>query len=122
HTLLLWVAALTMLTGVLGAVVQDELRRLLSFHIVSQIGYTIMGLALLTPLALLGAIFFLVHNILAKTALFLVSAALARTGGTLSLRRLGGAYRTRPLLAGLFLVPALALAGLPPLTGFWGKL
>lgn len=122
HGLLLWVAGLTMLTGVLGAVTQQELRRLLSFHIISQIGYMIMGLALLSPLALLGAIFFMVHNILAKTTLFLVSAAMARLGGSFELHRLGGLYRSQPLLAGLFLVPALALAGVPPLSGFWGKL
>ncbi len=123
HGLLLWVAGFTMLAGVLGAVVQDELRRLLSFHIISQIGYMIMGLALLTPLALLGAIFFAVHNILAKSTLFLVSGVMARlAGGTYELERLGGFYRAQPLLAGTFLIAAMALAGLPPLPGFWGKL
>lgn len=123
HGLLLWMAGLTMLTGVLGAVVQDDLRRLLSFHIISQIGYMLMGLALLTPLALLGAIFFLVHNVLAKSTLFLVSGAMARLGGgTFHLGRLGGFYRGQPLLAGVFLLAAMALAGMPPLPGFWGKL
>ncbi|MBX3467620.1 MAG: Na+/H+ antiporter subunit D [Planctomycetes bacterium] len=122
HGALLWIAGLTMVTGVLGAVAQDEVRRLLSFHIVSQIGYMVMGLALLSPLALLGAIFFTIHNILAKTNLFLIGGVMARLGGSFELKRLGGFYRAQPLLAGLFLVPALALAGVPPLSGFWGKL
>jgi len=124
--LLLALAALTMVVGVLGAVAQNELRRLLSFHIISQIGYMIMGLAFFTPLALAGVLYFLVHNILAKTNLFLISGVLGRLRGTEHLTRLGGFYRSRaqgaPGLAILFLVSALALAGVPPLSGFWAKL
>jgi multicomponent Na+:H+ antiporter subunit D len=120
--LLLTLAGFTMAVGVLGAVAQGELRRLLSFHIVSQIGYMLMGLALFTPLALGGVLYFLVHNILAKTNLFLISGILARLRGTEQLARLGGFYRTRPGLSLLFLVAALALAGVPPLSGFWAKL
>lgn len=120
--LLLALAALTMVVGVLGAIAQGELRRLLSFHIISQIGYMIMGLAFFTPLALAGVLYFLVHNIIAKTNLFLISGVLARLRGTEQLARLGGFYRTRPWLAMFFLVAALALAGVPPLSGFWAKL
>jgi multicomponent Na+:H+ antiporter subunit D len=120
--LLLVLAGLTMVVGVVGAVAQGQLRRLLSFHIISQIGYMLMGLALLTPLALAGVLYFLVHNIVAKTNLFLISGVLGRLRGTEQLARLGGFYRTRPWLALLFLVAALALAGAPPLSGFWAKL
>lgn len=63
HTILLWVAGLTMVVGVLGAAAQSDMRKILSFHIVSQIGYMILGLALLTPLAIMGAVFYLVHHI-----------------------------------------------------------
>jgi multicomponent Na+:H+ antiporter subunit D len=122
HAILLWIAGFTMVTGVLGAVAQSELRRLLAFHIISQIGYLVMGLALLVPLALAGAIFFLVHNILAKSNLFLVSGVVRRVGGSYELGRLGGLYRDRPWLAMGFLVPALSLAGVPPLSGFSAKL
>jgi multicomponent Na+:H+ antiporter subunit D len=122
HTLILVIAGFTMITGVLGAVAQTEFRRLLSFHIVSQIGYLAMGLALFTPLALLGAVFFMVHVILAKSALFLVSGVVHRLQGSFELERLGGLYRTSPWLAAMFLIPALSLAGLPPFSGFWGKL
>jgi multicomponent Na+:H+ antiporter subunit D len=122
HTLLLVIAGLTMLTGVLGAVAQTDTRKILSFHIVSQIGYMVMGLALFTPLALLGAIFYVVHHIVVKTTLFLVGGIAHRIGGDFELKNLGGLYRGRPWLAVLFLVPALSLAGLPPLSGFWAKL
>jgi multicomponent Na+:H+ antiporter subunit D len=122
HSLILILAGLTMLTGVLGAVAQYDMRRLLSFHIISQIGYLLMGLGLLTPLSLAGAVFFIFHVSVAKTALFLVSGIIHRTAGTYDLRRLGGLYRSQPGLAILFLLPALSLAGLPPLSGFFGKL
>ena len=109
-------------TGVLGAVAQFEFRRVLSFHIVSQIGYMLLGLGLFTPLALAGTVFYLIHHIVVKTNLFLVGGIVRRLGGTLELGSLGGLYRSRPGLALLFLVPAFSLAGIPPLSGFWGKL
>ena len=122
HRIILWVAGLTMVTGVLGAAAQSELRRILAFHIVSQIGYIVMGLALFAPLAVAGSIYFTAHNILAKSNLFLVSGVVQRAEGSYELQRLGGLYRDRPLLALLFLVPALSLAGVPPLSGFFAKL
>lgn len=122
HTILLVVAGLTMLVGVLGTVVQDEFRRILSFHIISQIGYMIMGLALYTPLALIGAVFYIVHNILAKTNLFLISGIAKRYAGSFELKKIGGLYKHMPLLSLLFVISAFALAGFPPLSGFWAKL
>lgn len=122
HTILLVAAGLTMVFGVFGAASQNEFRRILSFHIVSQIGYMIMGLALFTPLALAGAIFYIIHHIIVKTNLFLVSGVVNRLKGTYQLNRIGGLYKTRPLLGILFLIPALSLAGIPPLSGFWAKL
>lgn len=121
HTILLWVAALTMLTGVLGAAAQNDFRRILSFHIVSQIGYMVMGLALMTPLAIAGAVFYLVHHIIVKANLFLVAGAAERLAGSTELKKIGGLYLSAPLLAVLFVVPAFSLAGFPPLSGFWAK-
>lgn len=122
HTLLLWVAGFTMVVGVLGAAAQNDMRRILSFHIISQIGYMVMGLAIFTPLALAGTIFFVAHNIIVKTALFLISGVVQHVQGSEHLKKLGGLYRVWPGLAGLFLIAALALAGLPPFSGFWAKL
>ncbi len=122
HTIILWAGGITMVTGVLGAVAQYEFRRLLSFHIVSQIGYMVMGLGFFTPLALAGTVFFIVHNIFVKTNLFLVSGVSHRLHGTYDLKKLGGLYRAHPWIGMLFLLSALSLAGVPPLSGFFGKL
>jgi len=130
HTTILVLAGLTMVTGVLGAAAQYEFRRILSFHIISQIGYMIMGLGLagltgsrtLATLALAGSLFYIMHHIIVKTNLFLVSGAAQRLGGSFHLKELGGLYRTSPGLAVLFLIPALSLAGMPPLSGFFAKL
>jgi multicomponent Na+:H+ antiporter subunit D len=122
HGLILIIACLTMITGVLGAVVQNEFRRILSFHIISQVGYMVLGLGLFTPLALTGSVFYLVHHIIVKTNLFLVSGVVLKLRGTLELGQSGGLYRDAPGLSALFLIPALSLAGLPPLSGFWAKL
>ncbi len=118
---LLVLAALTMVLGVFGAVSQYGFRRLLSFHIISQIGYLIMGLGLFTVASLAGTIFFLVHVIFAKSALFLVSGIVHRLTGTYDLKRLGGFYRHDLALSMLFFIPAMALAGIPPFSGFWAK-
>lgn len=122
HTILLWVAGLTMVTGVLGAAAQTDVRKILSFHIVSQIGYMVMGLALFTPLAIVGAVFYIVHHIIVKANLFLVAGVAERLVGSFRLENLGGLYRAHPWLAVLFIVPAFSLAGFPPLSGFWAKL
>ncbi|GEA60734.1 proton-conducting transporter transmembrane domain-containing protein [Vibrio comitans] len=120
--LLIWVAGLTMLTGVLGAASQFDIKKILSFHIISQIGYMLMGLAIFTPLALAGAIFYVIHHIIVKANLFLIGGLLEYKYGTSDLSRLGGVYKNSPLLSFLFIVPAFSLAGFPPLSGFWGKL
>jgi multicomponent Na+:H+ antiporter subunit D len=118
----------TMLVGVCGALAQPSVRRVLSFHVVSQIGYMVAGLALAAGtaaqrrFALAAAIFYVVHHILVKTNLFLVAGVIRRTRGTETIGRLGGLGRTHPYLAALFLVSSLSLAGVPPLSGFWAKL
>lgn len=122
HTIILILAGLTMVTGVLGAMAQNEFRRILSFHIISQIGYMVMGLGLFTHAALAGSVFYIVHHIIVKTNLFLVSGVVHQLRGSFHVQALGSLYQTRPLIAVLFLVPALSLAGLPPLSGFFAKL
>jgi multicomponent Na+:H+ antiporter subunit D len=115
------VAVLTMVFGVLGALAQEEVRRILTFHIVSQIGYMVFGLALGTPEAWAAGIFYVLHNIGAKTALLLVSAAVEAAYGTGALRALSGLGHAHPLLGVCFAIPAMSLAGIPPFSGFWAK-
>ncbi|WP_347756650.1 Na+/H+ antiporter subunit D [Agrococcus sp. ProA11] len=119
--LLLVVATLTMLLGILGALAQGEIKRLLSFTLVSHIGYMLLGVALGTQAGLGAAIFYIVHHILVQTALFIVVGLIERVGGSTSLARLGG-LASVPLLAVLYLLPALNLGGIPPLSGFLGKI
>jgi multicomponent Na+:H+ antiporter subunit D len=121
RTIILVLAGFTMVTGVLGAVAQNEVRRLLTFHIISQIGYLLMGLGLFSPLALAAALYFTFHVSVAKVSLFLVSGVTGFLQGSYDLKKMGGLYRTRPVLAALFLIPALSLAGIPPLSGFFAK-
>ena len=120
-TLLLVMAGATMLVGILGAIAQDDVKRILSFNIVSHIGYMVMGLGLFTVAGVAAAIFYVVHHIVAKTTLFLTGGLIEHTGGSSRLSRLGEMVRGAPFLAVLFLLPALALAGIPPLSGFVPK-
>ena len=120
--LLLWVAALTMVIGVLGAIAQNDVKRILSFHIISQIGYMTFGIAVGGPAAIAATIFFLIHQIPIKTSLFLVDGLIEQATGTSRLDHLSGLLHRTGFLAALFVLPALSLAGIPPFSGFVGKL
>lgn len=121
HSILLCLGILTMVTGVFGAAAQFEFRRILSFHIISQIGYMIIALAIFTPLAIVGGVFYIMHHIIVKTNLFLISGLSYQLLGTHELKYMGGLYRHKPWLAAGFFVSAMSLAGLPPLSGFFAK-
>lgn len=119
---LLAMAGLSIVLGALGAIAQRDIRSVLTWDIISQVGYMIMGLALFTTASVGAAIFFMLQYIPVKTALFSVAAAVERLRGTGSIRLLGGLARVYPALAALFIVPAMSLGGIPPFGGFWGKL
>ncbi|SDD52417.1 Na+/H+ antiporter subunit D [Auraticoccus monumenti] len=121
QTLLLWAALLTMLVGILGAVAQDDLKRMLSFTLVSHIGYMVLGIGLGSVTGLSAAIFYVAHHITIQTTLFLVAGLVERRAGSTSMARLGGLARMSPLLAVLFFLPAFNLAGIPPFSGFLAK-
>lgn len=121
HTIILALAGFTMFFGVLGAVSQFDFKRILSFHIISQVGYMVMGLGIFTPLAIAGAIYYIAHHIIVKAALFLFAGATQRITGTTDLHKMGGLLKTHPWLGWLFLVAAISLAGIPPLSGFFSK-
>lgn len=121
HKLLLIIAGFTMVIGGMSASVHYDTRKILSYHIISQIGYMIMGLGIFTPLAIAGAIFFTIHNMLAKTNTFLVAGLIYKLKGTFNLKNIGGLIKQSPILAILFIIPAFALAGVPPISGFFAK-
>lgn len=112
----------TMVVGILGAIAQSDIKRILSFTLVSHIGYMIFGIALSTEAGLSAAIYYVGHHIIVQTTLFLVVGLIERQAGSSSLRRLGSLAVSSPVLAVAFLIPALNLGGIPPFSGFVGKL
>jgi multicomponent Na+:H+ antiporter subunit D len=120
--LLLWLAAATMIIGALGAMAQNDLNRLLSFLLVSHIGFMLFGLAVFDAAGVSGAALYAAHHITVLATLFLVSGLITRRTGTTALDRMGGLLRTAPVLAVLYAIPALTLAGVPPTAGFVAKL
>lgn len=121
HEIVLAVAGFTMLFGVLGALAQYDMKLILSYHIISQIGYMAMGLGLFSPFGLTGAIYYIVHHIIVKSSLFFVAGATEQVTGTTDLRRMSGVLTTHPMLGVLFLSAGLSLAGIPPFSGFFSK-
>ncbi|MFE6965414.1 MULTISPECIES: Na+/H+ antiporter subunit D [unclassified Agromyces] len=120
-TLLLVIGGLTMLIGILGALTQADIKRLLSFTLVSHIGYMIFGIGLSSVIGLTATIYYVVHHITVQTALFLTTGLIERFGGATSITRLAGLLKASPLLAVLFFIPAMNLGGIPPFSGFLGK-
>jgi len=120
-TVMLIIAGITMVIGALGALAQNDVKRILSFHVISQIGYMLMGLGLFSAAGTTGAILFLIHHMPVKTVLFLVGGLIENQEGTSSLDRSGGLAARKPLIAAFFAIPALSLAGLPPFSGFVAK-
>jgi multicomponent Na+:H+ antiporter subunit D len=125
--ILLFLSGFTMLLGVLGALCQWEMRRILSWHIISQVGYMLMGIGLATdariaPAAVAATIFYVVHHIIVKSSLFLVSGVAETVTGRTKLKEMGGVLALAPGAALLFFVAALSLAGMPPFSGFLAKL
>ncbi|WGH85310.1 Na+/H+ antiporter subunit D [Auritidibacter ignavus] len=121
NDLLLVVAGLTMVIGILGALVQSDIKRVLSFTLVSHIGYMIFGLALANVVGLGATVFYVVHHITIQTSLFLVTGLIEYRAGTANIDRLGSMLKISPLIGVLYIIPALNLGGIPPFSGFIGK-
>ncbi|QXC63539.1 Na+/H+ antiporter subunit D [Aquihabitans sp. G128] len=119
---ILVIAGITMVVGVLGAIAQDDVKRILSFHIVSQIGYMVLGLGLFTVAGIAAAILYVVNQVVLKSTLLLVGGLVDHAAGSTRLASIGGVARRYPLLGWMFLLPALSLAGIPPFSGFVAKL
>ncbi len=119
---LLVLALLTLVSGGLGALVQNNLRKVFSYLIICHIGYMILGLGLFTEVAIAGTIFYLIHDIIVKTNLFMAGGLIYRITGTNNMKLLGGLYSNYPKLSLLIAIPLFSLVGIPPLSGFWPKL
>ncbi|WP_396655962.1 Na+/H+ antiporter subunit D [Microbacterium sp.] len=121
NLLLLIVALATLIVGVLGAIAQAELKRILSFTLVSHVGYMVFGLAIATPVAIGATIYYMVHHIVVQTTLFLAVGLVERRAGSTSILRVKGLMKAAPVIAVLYFIPAINLGGLPPFSGFIGK-
>lgn len=121
RTLIMVLAGLTLISGGLGALVQTNMRKMFSYMIVCHIGYMIGGLGMFTTAAVSGAIFYLIHDIIIKTNLFLVGGLIFKITGEINMRNMGGIYARYPALSLLMAIPLFSLIGVPPLSGFWPK-
>jgi formate hydrogenlyase subunit 3/multisubunit Na+/H+ antiporter MnhD subunit len=115
------IGVVTILGAVFMAMVQHDLRRLLSFHAVSQVGYMLLGLGTGTLIGVMGGLFHMLNHAIYKACLFLGAGSIEREAGSMELSRLGGLGRTMPVTFGAMFVAALAISGIPPLNGFVSK-
>lgn len=121
NPIILFVAGGTMLLGILGAISQMDGKAILTYNIISHVGYIVMGLGLGTELALAGAIFYIAHHVIVISGLFLLSGVIERVTGTNDLTKFRGLIGSNPGLAYTFLGLGLSLAGIPPFSGFFAK-
>ena len=122
HQIMLWMSAITMVLGAFGAVAYWSIKPILVYNIIISIGFIVFGISLATPESLGGALYYLIHDMLAKALIFILGGTIISIAGTDKLREISGLIRYRPWLGWLFLLAALALAGVPPLSGFIGKI
>ena len=119
--LLMIVGAVTIVLAVLMALVQKDLKRLLSYHAISQVGYMILGIGTAIPIGIAGGLFHMINHAMYKSGLFLSAGSVEHRTGTTELKKLGGLRRDMPLTAFGFTVCALAISGVWPLNGFVSK-
>jgi len=115
------IGAATIVVAVMVAMVQHNLKKLLSYHAVSQVGYMILGIATLTPVGIAGGVFHMLNNAIYKCCLFLCGGAVEEATGTAELDRLGGLARKMPYTFAACMIAALSISGIPPLNGFASK-
>ncbi len=116
------IAILTMITGALGAINKRSIRRLISYLIVCHIGYLIAGIGLYTEIAIMGVIFYLMHDVIVKSNLLMITGIIQKIRETIDMTRLGGLYKDYPKLTIVIAIAMFSLVGIPPLSGFWPKI
>ncbi|GGJ48326.1 Na+/H+ antiporter subunit D [Virgibacillus salexigens] len=122
HEMFLWIAGLSMIFGVIGALSTSNIKLIIAYNIIPAIGFIILGIGLLNPDGISGTIYYLINDMIIKSALFLLVGVIAYVAGTSDLRKMGGLIHHYPMLGWLLFISALVLAGLPPFSGFIGKL
>lgn len=121
HFIIGILGALTMLLGAIGAIAYWDIKRILTYNVIVGVGFIIAGLASQTPNGIMGSLYYLIHDILIKALIFLLGGAVIVITGTSKLKEISGLIRNHPYLGWMFFIAALSLAGIPPLSGFLGK-
>lgn len=121
-SLFITICVLTILTGSFGAAIKQNIRRIFNYLIICHIGFMVAGLGIFNKIAIMGALFYLIHDIIIKTNLFMVAGLIRSIGGSMSLEKLGGLYAKWPKLSIVMAIVLFSLVGIPPLSGFWPKI
>jgi len=121
HTVMIWLGAATMVLGALGAVSHWGIRRILAYNVIVSVGFIVFAIGMAGADSLAGALYYLLHDMIAKALLFILGGTIISIAGTDRLRDIAGLIRYRPLLGWLFFLTVLSIAGIPPLSGFVGK-
>ena len=122
HMLIAIMAAVTMVLGAIGAIAYWDIRKILAYNVIVAVGFIVSGLAIFTSASILGSIYYLIHDIIIKALLFLLGGTVISIVGTSKIKEMSGLIRNHPLLGWIFFIAALSLAGIPPLSGFIGKI
>ncbi|MDC3415597.1 Na+/H+ antiporter subunit D [Aquibacillus salsiterrae] len=122
HDLFLWIAVFTLIFGVIGALSTNNIKLIIAYNIIPAVGFMLLGVGILNETAVSGTVYYLVHDMLIKAALFLLIGAIVHLTGTTDLKKMGGLIHHYPLLGWMLFLAALILAGIPPFSGFIGKL
>ncbi len=122
HTLIGILAGFTIVVGVIGAIAYWDVKQIIIYNILTAVGVILVGVATLTPTSLTGSIYYLIHDMIIKAALLLLVGAMIVITGTSNLKKMGGLINHHPYLGWMFFIATISLAGIPPFSGFIGKL
>ena len=122
NDVLMLVGTVSIIVGALAALTQQDIKRMLAYSSISQVGYIVLGLGCGTALGVAGAVFHLFNHCILKSLLFVNASALEQRVGTTNMQRMGGLGTPMPVTGVSSLVACLSTAGVPPFSGFWSKL
>lgn len=122
HLFIAILAAVSMLLGAMGAVAFQDIKKIITYNVVVGVGFILAGFASFSLAGMRGSVYYLIHDMIVKALLFLLGGTIIRLTGTSKLKDVSGLIRSHPQLGWMFFIAALSLSGIPPLSGFIGKI